>query len=167
MTKNQNVPIMIIYGEDDKIVAPVDASWTFNQNKMGMEADETIEDDLKHYIKKNMTQGGHISFFVGKNMDYIDNIVETINNEKFTPNYDTGEEREYLQISLVVDIILIVTNIILNITLVYFTYLVLKITKCTNGKINLLMLFMNLTLISDLVLKIHVIADNINRTELR
>ena len=166
MTENQNVPIMIIYGEDDKIVAPVDASWTFNQNKMGMEADETIEDDLKHYIKKNMTQGGHISFFVGKNMDYIDNIAYTIKNH-FTSDYNTGEEREYLQISLVVDIILIVTNIILNITLVYFTYLVLKITKCTNGKINLLMLFMNLTLISDLVLKILVLADNVNRTELR
>ena len=62
------------YGELDTIVTPVDASWTFNQNELGMEQDETIEDDLLHYIKKKSIPGGHISFFVGKNMDYVDDI---------------------------------------------------------------------------------------------
>lgn len=29
MTDNQNVPILIFYGESDKIVNPLDAQWTF------------------------------------------------------------------------------------------------------------------------------------------
>ena len=127
-----------------------------------MQEDETIQDDLKRYIRKVPIPGGHLSFFVGNDMTYVQDIATTI-KDKFVIKYQEGEESEYLELSFVWGVILLVTNIVVNITLVYFTYIVLKLTKCGNTKINLLMLFMNLTLISDFILKIFVINENVYR----
>jgi len=40
MTENQNIPLRIFTGKHDPFIDPIDARWTYLENREGMESDQ-------------------------------------------------------------------------------------------------------------------------------
>ena len=97
-------------------------------------------------------------------MEYLDNIITIIN--EFNPSFG-AKEKQYLKLNFIWDLILAAIDLCVLIILLYLSYSVFKLTGCGNTKINLLFIFMNLTLISDLTLRLFLIEDNLQRNETR
>ena len=97
-------------------------------------------------------------------MSFLDIVVEDI--KEFNPPF-SDEEKYYLKLNFIWDLVLAATDLCVLIVLLYLSYTVFKLTNCGNPKINLLFIFMNLTLISDLVLRLMLIKDNLERREIR
>ena len=46
MTENQNIPLRIFSGKQDTLINPIDAEWTYHQNKEGMEPDQNVTEQI-------------------------------------------------------------------------------------------------------------------------
>ena len=63
LEKLKGVPVAMFVGIDDTLADPADAEWA--HEKMG---DDTV-------IEYKLIEGGHLSFFIGKDMSYFSNDV--------------------------------------------------------------------------------------------
>ena len=97
-------------------------------------------------------------------MSYMDTVIEMIHG--FNPPF-SEIEKHYLKLNFIWDLIIAAIDLCVLVVMLYLSYNVFRLTKCGNTKINLLFIFMNMTLICDLTLRLLLIEDNLKRNEIR
>ena len=117
--------------------------WTLKQLNM-------TNDDWEDYLE--YIEGGYESFFIGKNMSYLNYTLQIIKyfNQLLSDDM-INKLTNFIKFYLAVAII----DIVLLIVMIYIAFRVISVTECKNIRVLLLVIFINLTLITHITQSLY------------